>query len=62
MRLKVISDGTPYGTHIVNAETGENVTNITGIRWSMQAGELAQATFDLDYVEAELEGDVEDEG
>jgi hypothetical protein len=32
MQLKIISDGTALGTHIINAETGEDVRGVMSLR------------------------------
>jgi hypothetical protein len=36
MRLKIISDGTPTNTQVVNAETGEILEGVVNIKWSVQ--------------------------
>lgn len=59
MRLKIVSDGTPPGTKLVDADTGAEVQNVCGLRWSLQAGELSRATVELDYIEFDGEGDTE---
>jgi len=39
MRLKIVSDGTPVGTKIVDAETGKPIDNtVTKVTWVMDAG------------------------
>lgn len=41
MKLKITSDGTPYGTKIINAETGEDLSiSITSIMYEHKAGEF----------------------
>ena len=34
LKVHIVSDGTPLGTHITNADTGEAITNVIAIRWS----------------------------
>ena len=35
MRLRVISDGTPDGTKVVSAESGEDIEGVVAVTWSM---------------------------
>lgn len=37
MKIKIASDGTLYGTSVVNAETNEAIDNITSIDWHVHA-------------------------
>ena len=47
MILKIISDGTAYGTNIVDAETGERVTNVTDISFKLVSGGVVEAFIKL---------------
>ena len=40
MKLKIVSDGTPYHTTVVNAATGEPIENVIRIKWSADACDL----------------------
>lgn len=35
LKLKIISDGTSFGTRVVNAETGEELQYVKSIRWEI---------------------------
>ena len=37
MKLKIVSDGTAENTHIVNAETGEEIENVINLEVSIDA-------------------------
>ena len=37
MLLKIVSDGTPWGTKVVDAATGETVENVQAISWDVDA-------------------------
>ena len=37
MKLKIISNGEPYGAKVVNADTGENIENIIYVNIRMDA-------------------------
>jgi hypothetical protein len=55
LRIKIISDGTPMGARVVNAETGETIEAIHEIEWEWRAGYTAEATIKFGRVEVELE-------
>ena len=54
IELKIISDGTPDGTKIVNSVTGEKVEGIKGVEWSIKYGEFAVALIELEACCVEL--------
>lgn len=37
MRLKIVSDGTPVGTKVIDTETGEVLEGVVAIKWSVQS-------------------------
>lgn len=37
MKLKIISNGTPRGTSVINTETGEKLNNVISIEFCMTA-------------------------
>lgn len=59
MKLKIISDGTPQGTSIVDIETGERLERVTSIKWSIDAKWLAVATIELCEIPVDIVGDFE---
>lgn len=55
MILKIISDGTSEGTHLINSETGEEVRYVQSISWSIDANtKEVKATIDLVKVPADI--------
>jgi len=52
MKIKIVSDGTTWGTHVVNAETGEQIQNVTKIDISIDAKD---ATAKMTLVRVPLE-------
>lgn len=57
MRLRIVSDGTPLGTKVVNLETGETVDGVSMIDWHIETGELAKATIRIHDVDVEIGAD-----
>jgi len=53
MILKVISDGNPQDTIIVNAETGEKVDGVCEIDWHLDNKNLSLVTIKL-YADCEI--------
>ena len=47
MRLKVISNGDPHGTKVVNADTGEALVGVWFIGWEIQGNDLASTTIKI---------------
>lgn len=55
MKLKLISDGTPIGTKIVDEETGEMLHGISNLTWEVSANEpLTKLTLELFNVPVEI--------
>lgn len=55
MKLKIISDGTPKGTKVINPETGEVLSNVVMVNWSYMVGDSKpRAMIEIDDVESEL--------
>ena len=55
MKIKIVSDGTTWGTHVVNAETGEQIQNVTKIDISIDAKDAtAKTTLTLVRVPLEI--------
>jgi hypothetical protein len=55
MKLKIISDGDPRTTKVVDVETGKTVANVTKIEWSLDVSGIAQATITLVGLPVEIE-------
>ena len=43
MRIKIVSDGTQWGTKVTNAETGEEIERVLSVYWTHEAGQSPQA-------------------
>lgn len=57
-RVKIISDGTSYGTKITDME-GKTIIGISSLTWSVEAGGgLARAVVVFDNVEVDVVGEV----
>ena len=59
MKIKIVSDGTPQGSKVVNAETGEVLGDVTKIEWKIQTGDAARISIELNFPIAGLEAEVE---
>ncbi len=58
MQLKIVSDGTLHGTHVVDAETGKELPcRVVEWRIDIQKGHLAQATLEVVKVAVEIVGE-----
>ena len=44
MKLKIVSDGTNTGTHLVDADTGERIQQISKLSWEASADSLLTTT------------------
>ena len=47
MKLKIISDGTIYGSRVLNAETGEEVERVRSVTWYHEANKMPYAIITL---------------
>lgn len=55
MTVKIISDGTPYGTKVINSETGELVENVQSISWNITSSDLfSSVILEISIPEIEL--------
>lgn len=62
MKIKIISDGTPNGTLVVDADTGEKVDNIYSIKWELLVTDgMADVELGILMVPVELVGKVKKE-
>lgn len=55
--IKIISDGTGFGTRVVDEATGEPITNITRVEWVVAADGVAMANLRAIKVPLEVVGD-----
>ena len=54
-KLKIISDGTSNGTALVDVETGQAISNVMSITWSIDVDTmLATATVKLTSIPTEI--------
>jgi hypothetical protein len=63
MKLKVISDGTIFGTRVINQDTGEELKGVVSIKWGVSCDEpnrLAWVALRLINTPVELTGDAID--
>lgn len=56
MKLRIVSDGTTYGTKVVD-ERGERIEGVTFVGWTIKAGASATAVLHLRGVGADVAGD-----
>lgn len=54
MEIKVISDGTPRGTSVINKETGEPIDRVTEVTWHCSATD-SMATVELKLLNVEVQ-------
>jgi len=54
IKLKIVSDGTSSGTHVVDRETGERLESVTAIEWRISVGNYAEAILTLRNVPLEV--------
>jgi hypothetical protein len=59
MRVKIVSDGTAAGTHILD-EAGQELENIAHIEWQVAAGSLSCAKVTLVGIPVLVEGKLRD--
>lgn len=60
VKIKIISDGTPEGTRVVNAGTGEPIDRIAEVRWRATAWDCETWLRFVD-VPVELVGEMKEE-
>lgn len=54
MKLKIIGDGTPYGTRVVDAETGEPLEGVYQVAVVHRANDVPRATIGLYSIPLEI--------
>lgn len=63
-KVRLISDGTPIGTKLVDAETGEPLPimdHVRAIRWRVEVGDIAVCEVDLVRIEIDVLGEMADQ-
>lgn len=62
MRVKIVSDGTPTGTRLVDAETGKTIRGVRKITWgSGYPGDVPTATVEFISVPIEVTAELDGE-
>lgn len=62
MRIRIVSDGTPKNTQVFNAETGERIRGVQGIKWELGGKDgMATATIDFVLVGVDVVAGIEEE-
>lgn len=55
MKLKIISDGTASGSRVVDADTGEEVEDVSSVTWHLDGkGYIARAEIGVEMLAAEI--------
>jgi len=54
IKLKIVSDGTSSGTHVVDRETGKRLEDVVAIEWRISVGGLSEAIFTMRNIPVEL--------
>lgn len=57
MKLKIVSDGTPHGTHVIDPETGARLKGVQRVEWGLAIGGLATAV--VTVLNVELDADID---
>lgn len=61
MRVKITSDGTAFGTRVVDAESGEPIERVTSVSWSVDMERMvASANVTFVGVPVEIKGELEE--
>lgn len=55
-RIKIVSDGTPAGTAVVDAETGAPISGVMAVSWRADVVGVT-ATLEIERVEIEAVGE-----
>ena len=58
--VKIVSDGTPSGSHLIDAETGAEIRYVTSITWRIDSMPMhfATATVEFSCVPIEANGEL----
>jgi hypothetical protein len=57
VKLKIVSDGTPRGTKVRDADTGREIDDVREVRWRLKSGQPAEAmiTFRPESIDLEVD-------
>lgn len=58
MKIKIISDGLPKNTKIINQETGEIIEHVRSIKWECAYDSLATAIIEFVNIPVEIEHNI----
>lgn len=58
MKIRVVSDGTPHGMRVENAETGELVEGVVDVEWRCGVPDQAEVYLKILRAEVDLIGDL----
>jgi hypothetical protein len=62
MKIKILSQGLPFGTQVVNAETGEGIENVTKVEWVADIKDsLCRCKIEVFQVPVEIEGEIQND-
>lgn len=57
-RIRIVSDGTPNGTRVENADTGEEIESVVAIMWKVDVDKaVAEAVCTFELCAADVVGD-----
>ncbi|MFQ5849361.1 MAG: hypothetical protein ACE5JU_02085 [Candidatus Binatia bacterium] len=56
MRLRIVSDGHPRNTTVMDADTGERVEGVTSLEWKIDRNNLGTVTMTVESVEVAVVG------
>lgn len=54
MRLKIISDGHPHETAVIDVESGATIEGVQSIRWEIDKQSMGVAVIEIRGVEVDL--------
>ncbi len=61
MKIKIVSDGTPYGVRVVDEEGEELQNKITSIKWEALSGDMPTVTMEFIDMDIDVVGEVKEE-
>lgn len=59
-KIRIVSDGTPGGTRVIDEASGEDIRGIRAIRWEVTGKDIAKVSLDFVKVPVDLVGEVEE--
>ena len=61
VKIKIVSDGTPIGTKVIDEETGETINGVVSVGWNICVGTgFARAYIELLNIPVELVGEIKE--